>query len=304
MVPMRLRYDIVDVFTDRPFAGNQLAVVHGADDLSTEQCQALAREFGFSESTFPSSTVTEGHAYSTRIFTPEAEIPFAGHPTLGTAWVLRSLGLLTADDVTQECGAGRIGVRFGDDRVELTATPRDLVGPVPQDVVRDLLGMLGLSLSDVVGETWVAGCGLGFVHVPVSEEAVVRAVPSGSPFPAVAERLGGLGVVQDLLDAVNLYAVAGAAPRLDVHARVFVPGAGVPEDPATGSAAAGLGMALVATGLLPEGGSYAIRQGVEMGRPSSLAGRVEATGGTATLCHVAGQVQPVASGEIVVPPAS
>ena len=97
----RLGYDIVDVFTDRPFAGNQLAVVRGADDLTTAQCQALAQEFGFSESTFPASSVTEGSAYATRIFTPAAEIPFAGHPTLGTAWVLRAHGLLTADEVTE-----------------------------------------------------------------------------------------------------------------------------------------------------------------------------------------------------------
>ncbi len=304
MGAMRLRYDIVDVFTDRPFAGNQLAVVHGADGLSTEQCQALAREFGFSESTFPSSTVTGGATYATRIFTPEQEIPFAGHPTLGTAWVLRSLGLLTGDAATQECGAGAIGVRFDDDRVELSAEPHDLAGPVPPVVVRSLLRMLGLSQSDLAGESWVAGCGLSFVHVPVSEEALVRAVATSGPFPDLAERLGGLGRVDDLLDAVNLYAVAGDAPRLDVHARVFVPGAGVPEDPATGSAAAGLGMALVATGLLPEGGRYDITQGVEMGRPSSLAGRVEAVDGRATRCFVAGQVQPVATGEIEVPPGS
>jgi trans-2,3-dihydro-3-hydroxyanthranilate isomerase len=298
---MRLQYDIVDVFTDRPFAGNQLAVVHGADELTGEQCQALAQEFGFSESTFPSSTVSDGREYSTRIFTPSAEIPFAGHPTLGTARVLRSRGLLTSDEATQLCGAGRIGVRFDGDRVELAATPRDLVGPVPQDVVRDLLRLFGLSLSDLAGQAWVAGCGLTFVHVPVSEEAVVRAVASSGSFAALADRLAGLGPVEDLLDAVNLYAVAGEAPALDVHARVFVPGVGVPEDPATGSAAAGLGMALVATGLLPEGGSYAITQGVEMGRPSSLLGRVEAADGVATRCHVAGQVQPVASGEIEVP---
>jgi trans-2,3-dihydro-3-hydroxyanthranilate isomerase len=298
---MRLRYDIVDVFTDRPFAGNQLAVVHGADDLTTEQCQALAREFGFSESTFPATSGGPGATYATRIFTPEQEIPFAGHPTLGTAWVLRSHGLLTDDEVVQHCGAGPVGVRFEGDRVELSATPRDLAGPVPQDVVGDLLGMLGLSTSDVAGETWVAGCGLSFVHLPVTEEAVVRAVPSGSPFPPLADRLAGLGRLEDLLDAVNLYAVSGVAPHLEVHARVFVPGAGVPEDPATGSAAAGLGLALVASGLLPEGGRYEIRQGVEMGRPSALSGRVEATGGRGTLCHVAGHVQPVASGEIVVP---
>ena len=298
---MRLPYDIVDVFTDRPFAGNQLAVVRGADDLTTTQCQALAQEFGFSESTFPASSVTEGAAYATRIFTPSAEIPFAGHPTLGTAWVLRAHGLLTADEVVQHCGAGEIGVRFDGDLVELSATPRDLAGPVPPDLVRDVLRVLGLSRSDVAGEAWVAGCGLSFVHVPVTEEAVVRAVATGGAFQPLAERLSALGDVSDVLDAVNLYAVAGDAPRLDVHSRVFVPGVGVPEDAATGSAAAGLGIALVASGVLPEGGTYAIRQGIELGRPSTLHGRVEAAAGRATMCHVAGQVQPVASGEIEVP---
>ena len=303
---MRLPYDIVDVFTDRPFAGNQLAVVHGADELSTEQCLAIAQEFNFSETTFPSATVTDGREYATRIFTPGGEIPFAGHPTLGTASVLRSRGLLTAADTTQICAAGRITVRFSEDGdlVELSAVPRDLAGPVDPSLVADLLAEHGLSADDAAGEAWLAGCGLTFVHVPVTDDAVARAVPSGRPFDAFAERLAEVGAVEDLIDAINLYAVSGSGPRLDVHARVFVPGQGIPEDPATGSAAAGLGMALVATGLLPEGGTYAITQGVEIGRPSSLAGRVEATGGTATLCHVAGRVRPVASGEIEVPPVS
>jgi trans-2,3-dihydro-3-hydroxyanthranilate isomerase len=199
------------------------------------------------------------------------------------------------------CGAGRIGVRFEGDVVRLTATPRDLVGPVPDDLVADLLGLLGLGAEDRAGEAWVAGCGLSFVHVPVTDDAVVRARSGGGTFAAHAERLNALGEVRDLIDSVNLYAVSGEAPRLDVHARVFVPGAGVPEDPATGSAAAGLGMALVATGRLPAGGSYDIRQGIEMGRPSALAGRVEASDGRATLCHVGGSVRPVASGEIEVP---
>jgi trans-2,3-dihydro-3-hydroxyanthranilate isomerase len=126
-------------------------------------------------------------------------------------------------------------------------------------------------------------------------------VPAGGPFgDELAARLEALGV-EDLLDALNVHAVAGDAPRLAVHSRVFVPGVGVPEDPATGSAAAGLGMALVASGLLPEGGRYDITQGVEMGRPSSLAGRVEAAEGRATRCHVAGQVHQIATGEIEAP---
>ncbi len=298
---MRLRFDIVDVFTDRPFAGNPLAVVHGADDLSTEQCLAIAAEFGFSETTFPGASVVDGREYPVRIFTPSLEIPFAGHPTLGTAWVLREAGLLTSDEHVQVCGAGRIDVRRTGEVVELSARPRDLAGPVDRTLVGALLRELGLSVGDVAGESWVAGCGLSFVHVPVSEEALVRAVASGRSFAPYAERLAAVGPVQDLLDAVNLYAVTGDAPRLDVHARVFVPGGGPAEDPATGSAAAGLGVALVASGLLPEGGRYDIVQGVEMGRPSSLAGRVEAEAGVATLCHVAGRVQFVASGEIEVP---
>ena len=303
--PDTRRYHIVDVFTDRPFAGNQLAVVHGADEMSTEQCQAVAREFGFPETTFPSTTVTGGEEYATRIFTPSQEVPFAGHPTLGTAWVLRSLGLLTSTAAVQVCGAGRIGVRFmgatDEGHVELSATPRDLGGPLDEELTRDLLSVVGLSLSDLAGQAWVAGCGLSFVHLPVTEEAVVRAVPSARPFGALTGRLEAALDVEDLLDALNVYAVVGEAPRLDVHARVFVPGASVPEDPATGSAAAGLGMALVASGLLPEGGRYEITQGVEMGRPSTLHGRVEATGGRATRCHVGGQVRLVATGEIVVP---
>ena len=303
MTAMRLPYDIVDVFTDRPFAGNQLAVVHGADDLTTEQCQAMAREFNFSETTFPGSEVADGAEYATRIFTPEVELPFAGHPTLGTAWVLRSRGLVTADEVTQVCGAVRIGVRFdGDtDRVELAASPRDLAGPVTPALVSSLLSDLGLERADIAGEAWIAGCGLTFVHIPVTEEAVVRASPSRRSLEMYADRLAAVGPTSDPLDAVNLYSVTGDAPALSVHSRVFVPGLGVPEDPATGSAAAGLGMALVASGLLPEGGRYAIRQGLEMGRPSSLAGRVEAAGGVATRCHVAGQVCAVATGEIEVP---
>jgi len=302
-----LTYDIVDVFTDRPFAGNQLAVVHGADDLSTAQCQQIAKEFNFSETTFPSSRVEDGPdgtTYGTRIFTPSNEIPFAGHPTLGTAWVLRERGLVKGPDLTQVCGAGPVGVRFAeDDRVELSATPRDLLGPLDDELVVALLQDVGLSLTDLAGPVWVAGCGLTFVHLPVVEDAVVRADPSSRPLRSYAADFARVGEARDPIEGINLHHVVAddGAGRLEVHARVFVPGLSVEEDPATGSAAVGLGMALVAAGRLPEGGGYAITQGVEMGRPSQLLGRVEASDGVATRCHVAGRVQPVARGEIVVP---
>ncbi len=293
---MRLSYDIVDVFTDRPFAGNQLAVVHGARELSTEQCLALAQEFNYAETTVPAPV--NGGEYVTRIFTPAGEIPFAGHPTLGTAWLLRSRGELRDTEAIQVCGAGRIGVRFDEELVELSATPRDLVGPLDEADTVSLVESVGLTLDDVVGAVWVAGTGLSFAHLPVRQDALARAIPSARPmreYPSIR--------TQDPFEGINLVAVSGEAPALTVDSRVFVPGLSIAEDAATGSAAAGLGVALVAAGRLPEGGTYEITQGVEMGRPSRLHGRVEVTEGRATVCRVAGRVQPVASGEIVVPPA-
>lgn len=303
-----LSFDVVDVFTDRPFAGNQLAVVHGAEALTTAQCLALAQEFGFSETTFPVVGDTDGEAaYQTRIFTPGGEIPFAGHPTLGTAWVLRERGMLEPTEggtVTQHCGAGPIGVRFADDGlVELSATPRDLTGPLDDEVVASLLADVGLTAGDLAGPVRVAGCGLSFVHVPVVADAVARAVPSTRPVEEYAAAIAAAGPTQDRVGGINLHHVAEPGEgHLTVHARVFVPGLSVPEDPATGSAAVGLGIALVAVGHLPDGGRYTVSQGTEMGRPSQLFGRVDVEGAAASRCHVGGRVQRIASGEIEVPP--
>jgi trans-2,3-dihydro-3-hydroxyanthranilate isomerase len=296
MAAMRLAYDIVDVFSDRPFAGNQLAVVHGAGDLSTAQCQAIAQEFNFSETTFP--VPVSGDEYAVRIFTPGSEIPFAGHPTLGTAWVLRARGLLAGGSATQHCGAGDVGVRFSGERaVELSAVPHDSFGHGGRFVER-LLADLGLFPSDLDGPVWVAGCGLTFAHVPVVDDALGRVHVPSRPLAEYDDQPDA----RDPLEGVNVYSSARSGDGLAVHARVFVPGLSVPEDPATGSAAAGLGIALVETGRLPGGGSYTIRQGLEMGRPSTLHGRVEVDpDGRPTLCHVAGEVQDVARGEIEVP---
>jgi trans-2,3-dihydro-3-hydroxyanthranilate isomerase len=288
-----LDFDVVDVFAERPFAGNQLAVVHGAEALDDAQLVAIAREFNYSETTFP--TPLEDGRYAVRIFTPGRELPFAGHPTLGTAWVLREQGLLVGETVVQECGAGEIGVRFDGGLVELSATPRDLAGPLSREVAAELLADLGLAAEDLAGDAWVAGAGLSFVHLPVMADAVARARPGGRPLTAYA----GLPDVVDPLEGINLVALEPGGSRVEVHARVFV---SVAEDPATGSAAAGLGLAMVASGVLPEGGGYTIAQGLEMGRPSSLHGRVEAEDGVATAVHVAGRVQPVSFGRIRVPP--
>lgn len=328
--PSRLEYDVVDVFTHRAFAGNPLAVVYGADQLSTAALRAITGEFNLSETTFPISLTAAdreaGADYRVRIFTPAGEIPFAGHPTLGTAWSLRQRGELTAGDRTQACGAGLIDVRLPVERtapVELCAPPRDLATELPADAVRAVAESVGLRPCDVVASVYVAGCGLNFVHLPVSAAALGRARPGAVPLTELPP-LGDLALL-DPLEGVNVFAVdvdsraatgarAGdtlASPvaagdesaELRISARVFVPGISVAEDPATGSAAAGLGIALCALGLAAADGEtpYRISQGVEMGRPSVLHGRVEAAGGRPVACRVAGQVVPVATGTIAVP---
>ncbi|MEH1097992.1 PhzF family phenazine biosynthesis protein [Micromonospora sp. CPCC 205561] len=283
-----LAYEIVDVFTDRPFAGNPLAVVFGAEGLATEQMQALALEFNLSETVFVLPPTRAGATYRARIFTPVEELPFAGHPSVGAAVTARRRGLFDVGQVTQECGAGVLPV-------EVTATGATLTGGLPtlgpELDPEPLLEMAGLSADDHVGPApRVAGCGLEFPYLPVRPEAVARARVNA----AAAERYG--------VEHVSVFSWDAAVQT--AHARVFVPGLGVPEDPATGSAALGLGVWLVASGLLPGDGHarYTVHQGVEIGRPSLLACTVTAAGGQAVGATVTGQVMPVARGEITVPP--
>jgi trans-2,3-dihydro-3-hydroxyanthranilate isomerase len=288
----KLAYEIVDVFTDRPFTGNPLAVVFGGDDLAAEQMQALAREFHLSETVFvlpPTPAGAAGGAtYRARIFTPESELPFAGHPSVGVAVTQMRRGLIPADVVTQECGAGLLTIHvYADGRATVTGGAPTLgpeLDPGP------LLASVGLTQEDFVGPApRVAGCGLEFAYLSVRPQAVARA--SAQPAAAAAG-------VED----VSVFAWDGAARAS--HTRVFATGKGVPEDPATGSAAMGFGVWLVASGLLPADGrtSYVVRQGAELHRPSTLECTVTAAGGVAVGATVSGAVVPIASGEIAVPP--
>ncbi len=283
-----LAYEIVDVFTDRPYAGNPLAVVFGAEGLATEQMQALAREFNLSETVFVLSATQVGATYRARIFTPVEELPFAGHPSVGAAVTASRRGLFGVGRVTQECGAGVLPIEVTEGGATLTGGSPTLG---PELDLEPLLEMAGLTAEDHVGPPpRVAGCGLEFPFLPVRPDALARAqVDAGA-----ARRYG--------IEHVSVFSWNPASQT--AHARVFVPGLGVPEDPATGSAALGLGVWLVASGLLPGEGrsSYTVRQGAELGRPSSLACTVTASGGTAVGATVAGQVMPVARGEILVPP--
>jgi len=282
-----LDYEVVDVFTGTAFEGNPLAVVLDADDLSTGQLQALAREFNLSETSFPMAADAEGADYRLRIFTPETELPFAGHPSVGAAEVLRRRGRIGDGRVVQSCGAGLLPLEVAGDEVTLTGgTPS--YGPVLD--AAPLLAAAGLAPEDLAGEVRNASCGLGFTVLPVRPEALARVALD---VPAVR----ALGLADGPFGGLSVVAWDGTSAR----SRVFAFEAGVAEDPATGSAALALGAWLVATGALSDGGAYDVVQGVELGRPSLLSCTVSVSGGEPVAATVRGQVVPVASGRIRVP---
>jgi len=283
-------YEIVDVFTDRPFTGNPLAVVFGAEDLAGAQMQALAREFNLSETVFvlPPSPGTAA-TYRARIFTPNSELPFAGHPSVGAAVTASARGLFPAGPVVQECGAGLLPVEVSGSAATLTGgtpTVGEPLDPGP------LLAAVSLTAADLdpAAPPRVAGCGLAFPFLPVRPDAVARA------------RVDPVAADAAIDDSIDVFAW-DAATRT-AHVRVFCPGLAVPEDPATGSAALGLGVWLVAGGLLPPEGesAYTVHQGAELHRPSTLECVVTAAAGAAVTARVTGHVVPVARGEIAVPP--
>lgn len=253
-VPFR----IVDVFTSRPLAGNPLCVVPEASGLDDQLMQAIANEIGFSETTF----VTEAgrHRYAMRIFTPDQELPFAGHPTLGTAFVLVAEGRVRTP-ATQTVPAGEIPVEVdvGGGTAWMTQLP-----PVfdAEFADRELAARAaGLRTNDLHAglPVQVVSTGLSHLLVPVRDVAALRRARIDQPLVAEAcDRSGG----EDLY----LFCVHEGG----VTARFFGPTAGIVEDPATGSAAGPLGAYLAERGLAGLPGSVTIRQGEQVGRPSEL----------------------------------
>jgi trans-2,3-dihydro-3-hydroxyanthranilate isomerase len=290
-----LRYDIVDVFTDRPFAGNPLAVVHGGEALTTEQMQTIANEFGLSETTFALPTSTPDADYRLRIFTPAAELPFAGHPSVGSAWVLASAGLIRTGQVVQECGAGLLPVQVDAQGARVNGgkpwVGPDLDGPV-------LAGAIGLAAGDLDPALpgGSAAAGVPYAFLPVLPDAVARADVN----PAELRRaLAGA----DLRGHPGVLVLAFDRAASHAHVRMFAPEVGVVEDPATGSAAVALGVFLAARGALPDGTTdVVVEQGIEMGRPSRMALTVRVEGGAAVETSVGGRVAAFARGELVALP--
>lgn len=277
------RYVIVDVFTDRPLAGNQLAVFTDARGLDTETMQALAREINFSESTFVLTPENGGNA-KIRIFTPLTELPFAGHPTLGTAFVLG--GPLQTNELRLETGRGIVLVRLEreDGRLVFGRMEQPIPSVQPYEPERELLAALGVGRSELPVELYDNG--MRHVYVALrSEEEVAGLRPD----------LARLELPPDL--GINCFAGAGGRWKT----RMFAPGAGVAEDAATGSAAGPLALHLARHGRIAFGDEIEISQGTEIGRPSTLFARVEGTREQVERVEVGGSAVIVARGEFRLP---
>lgn len=298
-----LTFHTCDVFTSRPFAGNPLAIVLGADDLSPAQMLTLAREFNLSETIFVQSPANPAHTARVRIFFPTAEIPFAGHPTIGCAIHLATAMAGAGDfdrQIALEEEAGLVPVRVwrqgAETRAEFTApvvphgvSGATLAGP------EQLAEALGLAPADIGFGAHRPGLWQGgprFLYAPIASlGALARARPIEPAWSLVTRSAG--------VDSIYLYS---PGRDCDYRARMFSPTAGIPEDPATGSASAILAAQLLAAGALTEGETRLVmRQGVEMGRPSDIGLTILLRGEDLDQVRVAGSAVPVASGQIRVP---
>jgi trans-2,3-dihydro-3-hydroxyanthranilate isomerase len=246
------RFVIADVFTDVPFAGNQLAVFTDARGIPEERLQPLAREINFSETVFVYPAAGEGHAHI-RIFTPVLELPFAGHPVLGTAFVLG--GPLQLDELRLETGAGIVPVRLEREgsRIAFGRMRQPPFSFESYDRVEELLAVLGLAESGLPVELYRQGPGHVLIELD-SPEAVAALRPD-------------IGSLQELSSyGTCCFARDGQSWK----ARVFVPAHGVGEDAATGSAMGPLALHLARHGRIGFGDEIEIHQGAEIGRPSTL----------------------------------
>jgi trans-2,3-dihydro-3-hydroxyanthranilate isomerase len=274
------RYVVCDVFTDRPLVGNQLAVFTDAREIGEELLQPLAREINFSETVFVLPAEGEGHA-RIRIFTPSAELPFAGHPTLGTAFVLAAP--LSLDEIRLETGAGVVPVRLEREgpKIVFGRMEQPLPTVEPYEREAELLAALGVERSELPVEVYDNG--LRHVYVTLASEDAVTALRPD------------MNRLADLPSVLGVNCIAGSGARWKT--RMFAPSGGVPEDPATGSAAGPLAFHVARHGRIEFGQEIEISQGAEIGRPSTLYARVEGSADRAERVEVGGSAVVVARGE-------
>ncbi len=275
------RFVLVDVFTDTPLAGNQLAVFTDARGLDAETMQAIAREMNLSETAFV-LPAEQGGTARVRIFTPMVELPFAGHPTLGTAWVLAAPLQLAA--VRLELGVGVVPVVLERDesgRVVFGRMEQPVPSVAPYAESEGLLAALGVPSAELAVEVYDNGV-----------RHVFAALATADDVAALAPDLAALG--RHEVTGICCVARNGDVWKL----RVFCPSAGIAEDPATGSAAGPLACHLCRHGLVPWGEEIVITQGVEIGRPSRLCARADGRHDLIERVEVGGSAVVVARGEL------
>lgn len=294
--PDDLSYVLVDVFTDTPFGGNPLAVFTQAEGLSDGEMQAIARELNLSETTFvsPPPAGAEGHAV--RIFTPLSELPFAGHPTIGTALVLHALSGGARIVLHERIGPVPVRILAGEGapRAVLSSPriPERVADAPPADLLARLLGLAPGDVRDGAVAPACCSGGVPFTFVPVRDRAALARI-----------RLDGALWQAEIADgpAPHLYALTmedwGAGT--DISARMFAPAMGIPEDPATGVAAVALAAYLAGLRTLAEGENlFAIRQGEDMGRPSLVDLSVDVADGRIAGVHVGGGAVRIGGGAL------
>lgn len=297
---MNLSFATVDVFTDRPFGGNPLAVVPDARGMTHAQMQALAAEFNLSETAFVLPPQNPAHTAQVRIFTPRAELPFAGHPNIGTAFVLATTdgadaARLAGDTMSFEEQAGLVAVTLMREGATVTgarlAAPQGLA--IGETICRKTVAAAcSLAPDDIdtrVHEPCIASCGVPLVFAAVvSRAALAAATPRNDVFAKDIAVLRAVGI--------HLYV---PTPPANIEARMFAPHYGVAEDPATGAANVALAALLAAVDPRPDVRlERRISQGVDMGRPSLLLASAEKRGGAVVAAYVGGRCVPVMRGTI------
>lgn len=299
----------VDVFTDRAFGGNPLAVFPDAAGLDGAQMQAIARELNLSETTFVFPPVNPAADFKVRIYTPAAELPFAGHPVVGTHWTLAHLGRIPLREpvttVRLELGVGVRAAALHVAEGEVTRVVMDHQAPVfgatasPAQVER-LARALGLTPAAIADTGWpvqVVSTGIRQLFIPVRSLAEVQALsPTQQDTAAMSQLCAELDPDTHCHECLMVLTTETQDPACAVHTRMFAPGMGVGEDPATGSASGGLGAYLVAHGIVPATPpttNLLAEQGLEMQRPSRLRIEVDGAPDAITMVRVGGQVVPM-----------
>lgn len=303
---MQLKFHTLDVFTKERFGGNPLAVVLGADDLTDAQMQTIAGEFNLSETVFVMGAERPAHSAKLRIFTPKAELPFAGHPTVGAAVLLAELRSAETGGggdalvmLEEQVGLVRAGVKISEDGASFAEFDGPKV-PVRVDEVperEDIAQALGLIPGEIGFSNHrpaIFDGGARFLFVPVaSRDALAKAFPNMAHWKSALKGAAGVGVF--------VYCNQPDHNKAHYRARMFAPGHGIMEDPATGGAAAGFAGVVQHFDGLPDGQHKRhIEQGYEMGRPSQIQLSLEVEGGALTGLRIGGYAVRVSEGLLTI----